>query len=227
MTYSSNNPNFKKLDSLFRRHMIARLDELKQAFGVSGRTIFRMLDRIGYLSSYSHTGKYYTLAQTPSFDADGLWAHSGVLFSSHGTLRDTIIYLINKSTAGKTHAELQNRVRLRVHDTLHDLVAAHEIGRTDFESLYLYVSARTETAEAQIAERRRMIASTTKPMPLPDAATVIEVLLAVIHSPKPDIGKIAAFIQAQGKAITPQQIEDVWVHYELGKKKPVSRRLQQ
>jgi hypothetical protein len=221
MTYSSNNPNFKKLDGYFHRHAIAQLDELKRTLSVSGRTVFRMLRRMGYLSSYSHAGMYYTLTQIPSFDADGLWAHSGVLFSSHGTLRDTMIYLVNRSSAGQTHAELQDRLRLRAYDTLHDLVAEHKLGCADIERLYLYVSAETETAEAQIASRRHLIAEPSQPGPLPDAAIVIEVLLAVIHSPKPDIGKAASFMQSQGKAITQQQIEAVWAHYELGKKKPV------
>jgi hypothetical protein len=50
-----------------------------------------------------------------------------------------------------------------------------------------------------------------------------QVLLAVIHSRKPDIKKVAALMRAQGKAITPEQMEAEWIHYELGKKKPVSR----
>jgi hypothetical protein len=224
MTDSSSNSSVKKLESFFRHRLIARLDELQRTLDVSGRTVFRVLGRMGYLSSYSHAGKYYTLARTPSFDADGLWAHSGVLFSSHGTLRNTVVHLVNKAWAGHTHAELQDRLRLRVYDTLHDLVAAREIGRAEIERLYLYVSAEPKTAEAQVAARQHLIAELPRPGPLPDAAVVIEVLLAVIHSPKPDIGEVAALMRAQGKAITPKQIEAVWAHYELGKKKPVSRR---
>jgi len=224
MTTTSSSPNVKKLESFFRHRLIARLDELERTLGSSGRTVFRVLSRMGYLSSYSHAGKYYTLAQIPSFDADGLWAHSGVLFSSHGTLRKTVVYLVNKAPAGHTHAELQDRLRLRVHDTLHDLVTAHQIARADIEQLYLYVSAEPERATAQIAARQRLIAEAPRPGPLPDAAVVIEVLLAVIHSPKPDIAGMAALMRAQGKAITPEQIEAVWAHYDLGKKNRASRR---
>jgi hypothetical protein len=225
MTDSANNPNVKKLENFFRHRSVARLDELRRTLHVSGRTVFRILSRMGYLSSYSHAGKYYTLARTPSFDADGLWAHSGVLFSSHRTLRNTVVYLVNKASAGHTHPELQDRLRLRVYDTLHDLVAVREIGRAEIERLYLYVSAEPKAAEAQIAERQRLIAAVPLPSgPLPDPAVVIEVLLAVIHSPEPDVAALAALMQAQGKAITPGQVEAVWAHYELGKKKPASRR---
>jgi len=224
MTETSSNPNVKRLESFFRHRLIARLDELQHTLDVSGRTVFRVLGRMGYLSSYSHAGKYYTLARIPSFDADGLWAHSGVLFSSHGTLRHTIIHLVNKAPAGHTHAELQDRLRLRVYDTLHDLVAAREIARAEIEPLYLYVSAESKRADAQIAARQRLISEPRQPGPMPDAAITIEVLLAVIHSPKPDVETVAALLRAQGKAITPEQIEAVWAHYELGKKKLASRR---
>ena len=223
MTDLTNNPNVKKLERFFGHRPIARLDELRGALQVSGRTIFRILGTVGYLSSYSHAGKYYTLARTPSFDADGLWAHSGVLFSSHRTLRRTVVHLVNKAPAGDTHRELQDRLRLRVYDTLHDLVAAGEIGRAEVERLSLYVSAEPTVAEAQIAERQRRIAE-PPPGRLPDPAVVIEVLLAVIHSPKPDVAAVAALMRAQGKAITRGQVEAVWAHYEPGNKKPASRR---
>ena len=225
MTYSTDHPNIKKLEHFFQRCSIARLDELRHALDVSGRTIFRVLARMGYLSSYSDAGKYYTLSAIPSFDADDLWAHSGVFFSKHGKLRHTIVHLVNKAPGGCTHSEIQDRLRLRVYGTLHGLAAAHEIGRAEVENLYLYVSAESATAKAQIATRQRLIAEPCAPGPMPDAAVVIEVLLAVIDSPKPYPAEIAALLQAQGKAITLEQIQAVWAHYALGKKNLVSRRL--
>ena len=223
MTDTANHPNVSKLERFFHHRPIARLDELRRALGVSGRTVFRILGKMGYLSSYSHAGRYYTLERIPDFDADGLWAHSGVLFSSHRTLRSTAVDLVGRAPAGCTHPELRDRLRLRVYDTLHDLVAAGEIGRTKMERLYLYVSTEPAMAGAQIAERQRLIAGPPPLGPLPDAAVVIEVLLAVIHSPSPDVAAMAAQLRAQGKAITPEQVEAVWAHYELGKKKPASR----
>ena len=224
MTDTTNHPNARKLEHFFSHRSIARLDKMQRALGLSGRTVFRILDRMGYLSSYSHAGRYYTLERIPVFDADGLWAHSGVLFSSHRTLRRTVVHLVDRAPAGCTHPELRDRLKLRVYDTLHDLVAAGEIGRTDLERLYLYVSAEPATAEAQVAERQRRITELPPPGPLPDPAVVIEVLLGVIHSPRPDVAAVAAQLRARGKAVTPEQVEAVWVHYELGKKKPASRR---
>ena len=45
---------------------IATLDELKAVLGAKGTmTVFRRLKELGYLSSYSHRGKYYTLEYIP------------------------------------------------------------------------------------------------------------------------------------------------------------------
>lgn len=149
-----------------------------------------------------------------------------MLFSLHHTLRNTVVHLVNKAPAGHTHPELQDRLSLRVYDTLHDLVAARKIGRAEIERLYLYVSAESTAAEAQIAERQRLVAEEPPPLgPLPDPAVVIEILLAVIHSPMPDVSALAALMRAQGKGITREQVQAVCAHYELGKKKPALRRL--
>jgi hypothetical protein len=221
---STHNPNVQRLEQFFRNHPIARLDELERLLGASGRTVFRTLRRMGYLSSYSHAGRYYTLARIPAFDANGIWQHSGVLFSRYGTLRKTAAHLVSTAPAGHTHPELQDRLRLRVYDTLADLVAAGEINRAKVAQLYLYVSAETKAAEAQITARKQLIEQPPMPGPLPDAAIVIEVLLEVIHSREPDIASTAAHLRAQGKMIAPEQVAAVWAHYGLGKKNRTSRR---
>ena len=85
-------------------------------------TAFRRLSELSYLSSYSHAGRYYTLPDIPQFDPDGLWLHGGVGFSRHGTLKDTVPVLVDRSESGVLHRELQRRLQVRVHNTLLDLV---------------------------------------------------------------------------------------------------------
>ena len=53
--------HLKALKQFFNRHKIATLDQLREALGNPARcTIFRKLNDLQYLSSYSHRGKYYT-----------------------------------------------------------------------------------------------------------------------------------------------------------------------
>src|SRR5260370_17635756 len=75
------------LRRLLRSHKIATLPELKHALGTSADlTVFRKLKLLDYLSSYSHSGRYYTLPSIARFDDLGLWSYEAVCFSRSGTL---------------------------------------------------------------------------------------------------------------------------------------------
>jgi len=81
----------KLLRQYLLRHKIATLPELKGALGTDvGLTVFRKLKSLAYLSSYSHRGSYYTLAEIARFDDKGLWSHKTIWFSRYGTLLATV-----------------------------------------------------------------------------------------------------------------------------------------
>ncbi|HTP24161.1 MAG TPA: hypothetical protein VMK12_00695 [Anaeromyxobacteraceae bacterium] len=200
----------------FQRHPVAELPELCRALSASGRTVFRVLGRIGYHSSYNHAGRYYTIEGIPRFDDDGLWFHDDIGFSMRGTLRTTVEALVQQSAAGCTHEELSRLLRLRVHDPLRSLVQAKRLGRERVEALYVYVSARARTARAQLEQRRRPKAA-AKPPPSPplDAARVIDVLLAVIHAPRASAADVGAELRQRGRAVSDTQVEEVFGRYGL------------
>ena len=208
------------LDRLFRRRPIADLPVLQRVLGTESRTsIFRILSGIGYLTSYSHSGRFYTLHDIPRFDEDGLWSYRDVHFSKFRTLRATVIHLIDDSPAGRTYSELQAKLHLRVYNTLHDLVESEEVGLVDLEQLNLYVSIGQRRTRAQIAQRRRLLKAQPVTIPMPDPALVIEILVAYIHHPDADPPSVAALVRRTGKAISIEQVKAVFLRYELGKKK--------
>ena len=78
------------LRTLLPRGKIATLDELEQALGTAvDVTVFRKLKPLGYLTSYSHGGRYYTLREIARFDDQGLWSQAEAWFSRFGTLLAT------------------------------------------------------------------------------------------------------------------------------------------
>ena len=113
----------------FEHVPVAKLDELSRALRASGRTVARALKKLGYHSSYSHAGKFYTLVDVPRFDRNGLWFHEDVGFSQYGTLLATLDRLVRAAEAGHTHEELRSLLRLRVQNSLRGLVKAGRIGR--------------------------------------------------------------------------------------------------
>jgi len=211
-----------RLNQLFRRKRAAVLDDLRAVLGTTSRTtIFRILKVIGYFTSYSHAGRYYTLRRIPNFDRRGLWSWRGIGFSSHGTLRATSVFLIEQSEAGLTHDELQQQLGLRVHDTLRTLVQEGIITREHFEKRYLYLSADPKRAAAQMAARQKLQARAPAAAPPADPLLTIDILVEVIHHPRDDAAAIADRLHSVGRLVTRKQVEEVFQAYEV--KKPAGR----
>ncbi len=139
------------IQNLLTRNEIATIGELKSAVGTeSTMTVFRSLSRVGYRSSYSHRGQYYTLSRIPVFDDLGLWSCRSVMFSQYGNLLETAAVLIERSETGYTASELEVVLQVEVKHTLLQLVRRERIARRKFEGTFVYTSA-------DAGERRRQI----------------------------------------------------------------------
>lgn len=157
-------PSFSSdaLRHLLRRNWIATLEELKEALGTAVNvTVFRKLKPLGYLTSYSHRGRYYTLREVAHFDADGLWSHNTVWFSRYGTLLATAEVFVNHSPIGYFAEELARALYVEVQDALHQLVQQRRIARQTVTGLYLYTSIHPTTRQRQLLTRQSVQAVPT------------------------------------------------------------------
>lgn len=217
----------RALTRLFQRRRVADLKAVLAALRSSSpMTAFRRLSALGSLSSYSHMGRYYTLPDIPQFDADGLWLHEGVGFSRHGTLKDTVPVLVERSEGGVFHRELRTRLQVRVHNTLLDLVRAQRLVRERLADEYLYVSPDPRRARAQLARRRESGADVAAASAPPSPTLVIEILLEVIHAAgiRGDPEAVAARLTARGVVVGVAQVQAVFRQHGLPQKKtPASR----
>ena len=76
-----------RLARLLRRARVLDMKAIQAAIrGRSRRSLFRDLEKLGYRTSYTHGGRYYTLSDLPDFDEWGLWFHVDIGFSRAGTL---------------------------------------------------------------------------------------------------------------------------------------------
>src|SRR5215207_8843736 len=116
------------LEALLEKRKIATLDELKKVLRTSSTmTVFRKLKPLGYQTSYSHRGKYYTLIRTPRFDERGLWEYDGVGFSRYGNLLATSQHFVESADAGVTAIELEDVLHVEVKGPLLALYRAKRI----------------------------------------------------------------------------------------------------
>jgi len=208
------------LRRLFQQRRIADLDLLFKSLRTgSTMSVFRRLSDLGYLTSYSHARRYYTLDDIPDFDSNGLWQYQGVFFSRHGTLKATVAYLVDIADAGHTPKELRSRVRVHVHNTLLNLVKGKLIGRALVRGRFLYVSADAARAAMQVTRRQQQ--QSVAPSPARDAGRplVIEVLLEIIHGADlvSDPVDVIARLLARGVEVTREQVDVIFQQHGLKK----------
>jgi len=208
----------KALKRLFNRFPVTDLDAISQTLKTNSRmSIFRRLKDIGYFSSYTHAGSFYTLAHIPLFDEYGLWIYQGIGFSKEGTLKATILKLVEMAPSGFSYTELSHLLCVRVHNTLLGLVREGRICREHIEQAYLYTSTEPTEAAEQISLRREQLAESDKEIDIIPLTTVIEVLIETIHAGKLRFAPklISKRLVARGFPVTTRQVEHVFAQYGI------------
>jgi hypothetical protein len=215
---------------LLKRRKAVDIKALREALGGrSRRSVFRYLDHIGYLSSFTHAGRYYTLGSIAKFDEQGLWFYQNIGFSRSGTLKETTAVQVERTPEGRTHEELHNLLRVRVHNTLLGLVRDGRIARERFEDVYLYVSADPDRAKGQIDKRRELIALIREVSRVLSEEEIVEVLVEALRAapeiPTPE--EVANRLMARGVRLEPHHVLQVFEAHHLvpGKKKARPRSL--
>lgn len=210
------------LHKLFQRMPVVKLEALYRTLKTHSRTsVFRRLKAVGYFSSYTHRGRYYTLRGIPQFDPLGLWHYRDVGFSRMGSLKATALNLVLSSADGRTHRELQGFLRVRVHNELLDLVRSKKLRSEAWTRGSLYLSALPSRGAKQLTRRKAQgIQADAASGPLAPG-TVIEVLSELVRAAKVETPppELADRLAARGVAVTIEQVRGVFHRYKLGGKK--------
>lgn len=143
------------LENLFEKQKVATLPELQSALGCQARmTVFRKLNALSYLSSYSHAGRYYTLPQIAQWNDRGLWFCKEIRFSKEGTLKRTVERWVAGSEGGYFELELEKGLGVMVRGTLLDLLREDRLAREKVSGRYLYGSPEAGVRLRQTLARR-------------------------------------------------------------------------
>jgi len=215
-----------RLRQLFRREKVADMRALQAKLADrSARSLFRDLSALSYLTSYTHAGRYFTLADIPDFDRDGLWHFQDIGFSRFGTLKETTAVQVSECPVGCTHAELKKMLRVRVHNTLLGLVREGRIGRQPFEGVHLYLNADPEKASEQVATRQAFARLHDEALRALTSEEVIEALVEALRAAPeiPTPQEVSRRLAARGVKLTGVQVGQVFESYGLvpGEKKTV------
>jgi len=128
------------LTLLLDKKVVTKYEILKCLGTKSRMTMFRKLSELNYITSYSHSRRYYSLARISKFAKLGIWSYNSVYFSKNGTLLNTIIRIINESESGFTVTELCKILKVKVEDSLLKLIKKNKISRSKNRGVYVYYS---------------------------------------------------------------------------------------
>jgi len=153
------NSKTQALRQLFMRQKIATMSDLQTSINTNSRmTVYRHLEPLNYISSYSNSGKYYALRESSRFNKYGICRYESICFCKDRTLKELAKRLVDESSAGLVASELQEIVTLKVDDVLLELLREKLLVRDKLSSEYVYFSKSASIRCEQQRRRREALA---------------------------------------------------------------------
>jgi hypothetical protein len=137
-------------NKLFIKEKCVTMKDICQVLEYSDRSVQRLLKKLGYYSSFTHNGKWYTLEHIPDFDENGLWFYQGIGFSKWRNLTATILYLVENSVKGLTASELSSILSPSCPPILNKIHKAGKINRVKTPRGFIYISMNSATKKGQL-----------------------------------------------------------------------------
>jgi hypothetical protein len=216
------NPPLSKVEKIldaFKRNKILNKAELLNACGCSLMTLWRILHKEGYFTSYNYNAKYYTLATIAQFDDYGLWACQDVRFSQWGALPKTIIGIVEQSSQGMTAQELEDLLHVpNVKPLLPKLINNGELRRESLNGAFVYLPAAQKNYEQQFRHRMDSI----KPPQMPEPQQIIALLVEMVQHPEQTPRQWARRLARKNMRLGVDDIRAVMDRYHLTVKKTLS-----
>mgnify|MGYP000950550694 FL=1 len=202
----------ERLVFLFREQPCWRIEPLAGELSYSIPSVRRFLAEVGYFSSFTHNGAWYTLRSIPRFDSDGLWFHSDVGFSRAGSLTHALVDLITRSSAGMSAEQLGTKLRCRCHSVLVHLCRQDRLQRHRIGSSYIYFAPDPGIAAVQ-RQTTESLASVLLP-----AEIAVLILVEYIRKPDSSFEQLArAISRDKGVTVRAAQIERLFDRHGLKK----------
>jgi len=202
----------------FWQQKIITIEQLVQLFQCSVITVRRRLKKWKTYTSINKNNRYYTLPHIPVFDANGLWRYQSVLFSNHGNLKQTIIWLIRQSQTGLSAGEIAKIVDLAPSSSFFAQIKnAVGISREKHHGRFVYFSDSVQGVHRQ--KHKRMLRRTGS-IDGPTDAEAVVILVELIKHPGIDIEDLVARVQEKGKDFDATVIRRFLESHDLLKKIP-------
>jgi hypothetical protein len=205
----------KQMLKFFNLKKCITLEDLCESLNYTSRSVQRLLKAVGYYSSFTHNGKWYTLNTTPEFDDNGLWFYMGIGFSQFRSLNTTIIYLIDSSEKGLLAIDLSTTLSTSCPPVLNRLYKMNKIDRAKTPKGFVYISIDNNIKVRQVSclEKKRRLKR-------PSETDIITILVEFIRNPDRSFEELSLYLNRRDFFCSPDTINNLFVYFGLEKKIP-------
>lgn len=201
---------------LFSTEQVLTLAELADLLHCSSITAHRRLKAWNAYTSYNLNGQYHTLPTIPVFNQYGIWKWNNVLFSRHGTMKQTVVALVRSSPQGMDHEQLEQILGVNPKYNLAQYPEIPGITKEQHHGRIIYFSDDTQIYAKQ---KRRRVPPPQSLQNLPDDALTIIILVTRIQHPGMTCEQLTEHLQNQGYTVSRTNIDRLFTHYGIDKKK--------
>lgn len=200
----------------FRKKKVVTIDDLVNSMHCSTITVRRYLKQWHAITSYNKNGCYYVLPTIPKFNEYGLWQYKTIRFSKYGSLKRTIIHLVEDSLSGRDASEIAQWVDMDPHPILSRLIGKSALQRKKVSGVFVYFSVNEERLNNQF--QKRLEIRTPESIGLPSDAMGVAILVEKIKNPKLTSKTLSRRLQNRGITVSSKMIENFFAYHDILKK---------
>lgn len=206
------------IERIIRKNQIRSFETIDGKVDCSAITLRRDIKIIGGITSFTHRGKYITLADIPVFDKNGIWFCEKVGFTKFKSSLDLIVSIINNTKAGITKEEIEEILRIRISKQIQILLKQNRLHRVKLGAKYFYLSeelAKNKKRQMQLLDidieeyYDRKVKVTD----------LIAVLKIVLTEHKIDMNNLKRLIMKYSLDVPMRKVEQLLLRYDLTSKK--------
>jgi hypothetical protein len=140
-----------------------------------------MISPLDTIRSYDHNGRYFSLEKLAGFNSMGIWEYNNIHFSGFGTLKNTLVAIVNNSSHGMDAPQIKDVLGMDTRSFLFQYKNVSGIKREKVGSHYVYFSSEPEQFSKQLSNRKQGLVSLAQ-APL-EGTAAISVLVETIKHP--------------------------------------------
>jgi len=213
--------SLESVENHFIEKNVLTLQNLSQVLSVSVSKVQRLISPMDTIRSYDKNGRYFSLEKLARFNSMGIWEYNNIHFSRFGTLKNTLLSVINNSIQGMNASQIKDVMGMETRNFLFQYKDVSGIKREKVGSHYVYFSSGPGRFSRQLSNRKQGLASMA---PL-EGTAAISVLVETIKYPDFTFEQLSKHLGKQGIKIKPAIIEDFLLFYGIEKKHKISVKL--